>query len=142
MKIILATAIITLFLLACSKDKLESKPRLEFAGYNKTVDPGGALTIRINYFDKEGDIDETSFTAIKNRLNEIPPGNNLGDTFLLTTPAFPPKDKGEITFQLDYSRLDEDDRRSDTIRFKFAVTDKKGNNSDTITTETIIVRQP
>src|SRR5689334_19922926 len=132
MKMILATAIITIFLLACSKDKLESKPRLEFGDYNRTVDSPGVMTIRINFFDKEGDLDETSFTAIKNRLNQFPPATNLGDTFRLTTPAFPAKDEGEISFSLDYTRLDEDLRTNDTIRFKFAVTDKKGNMSDTI----------
>jgi hypothetical protein len=128
---------------ACNKDKFQTKPRLEFEDYNKVVDPGGTLIFRINYFDKEGDLNQAVIVGMKERLNKFPPPPlDLGDTFRTTLPDFPPKDNGEITFQLDYSRLDEDPNRNDTIRFRFAVTDLALNNSDTITSDVIVVRNP
>jgi hypothetical protein len=145
MKTLPAIFIISLatLLTACGKDKYETKPLLKFKEYDRIVDSARTLTIRINYFDKEGDLDDAPIIGIKERLNNFPPPSvNLGDTFRVNLPAFPPKDFGEITFQLDYSRLDESTQQNDTIRFRFAVTDRGGNTSDTITTDIIVARKP
>ncbi|MEP7377255.1 MAG: hypothetical protein ABI675_27885 [Chitinophagaceae bacterium] len=134
---------LTTLLIACGKDKYESKPRLEFKDYDRIVDSTRDLTIRISYFDKEGDLNEAEIIGIKERLNNFPPPSiNLGDTFRNILPEYPPKDFGEITFQLNYSRLDESVNQNDTVRFRFAVTDKAGNKSDTITTDMIVARKP
>ena len=52
-------------LIACGKDKYETKPLLEIKDYNsKEIFPGTQLAIRINYFDKEGDLSQAPVIAI------------------------------------------------------------------------------
>lgn len=139
------TSVLALIILviSCGKDKFETKPKLEFKSYDRFVDPGGSLTFRINYFDKEGDLSQATIIGLKERLNNFPPpSTNLGDTFRYQLPSFPEKAQGEISFQIDYSRLNESPNQNDTIRFRFAVTDLAGNNSDTITSDIIVARMP
>ncbi|MGZ8549458.1 MAG: hypothetical protein ACXWV2_02305, partial [Chitinophagaceae bacterium] len=64
---------------------------------------------------------------------------NLADTFIVLLPEFPPKDQGEISFQLDYSRLKESVIEPDTFLLRFAVTDRAGNKSDTIISEQVVI---
>lgn len=146
MKILPAILVISLVVLAiaCGKDKFETKPRLEIKDYNsKEIEPNQGLKIRISYFDKEGDIDDAPMIAIRQRLNMLPPNplQDLADTFRTQLPEFPAKDNGEITFELPYASLTEDLNENDTIVFRFAVTDRAGNNSDTITTDQIVIKK-
>lgn len=141
----IAICLSAFFFAACSKDKFESKPKLEFAEYDKFVDAGGILKFRINFFDKEGDLNKGSFLAIRQRLNNnppIPPSSYLAETYPSQLPDFPAKDQAEILFQLDYTRLNESSIQNDTMRFKFVVTDRAGNESDTLVSDIIIARQP
>lgn len=132
-------------LVACGKDKFESKPRLEFKDYNsKEIFKGQTLRIRLNYFDKEGDLNTGNFLGIRVRLNKLPPPIDLADTFRYNLPQFPPKDQGEITYELNWDFLKEDKNppplgQNDTVQFKFAVTDLAGNKSDTIVTEPVVI---
>jgi hypothetical protein len=133
----------SVIVVACTKDKFQSKPLLEFQEYDRTVDPGQILKFRINYFDKEGDLNGAPLIAINQTLNNFPPPPNvLVDTFNYSLPQFPAKDKAEITFELNYSRLKESSSQNDTIQFRFAVTDLAGNKSDTLVSDIIILRQP
>jgi hypothetical protein len=149
MKVISAFFCISLAILvvACSKDKYETKPRLEIKDYSaKEVFPGQELRIRLNYYDKEGDINGAWIVGIRDRLNLFPlgPNDDRADTFPnpnnpVFLPDFPSKDHGEITFQLPYETLKESQNENDTIIFRFAITDKAGNKSDTITSDKIVV---
>lgn len=138
-----AFATISLFA-GCDKDKFESKPRLEFKDYNSTeIHKGQILRIRLNYYDKEGDLNTGGFLGIRVRLNRLPGNIDLADTLRYSLPQFPPKDKGEITYELDWAFLKEDTNplplgQNDTIQFKFSVTDLAGNISDTIVTEPVV----
>lgn len=130
---------------ACSKDKFETKPKIEFAEYTKIVDPGGQFSARINYYDKEGDLNGGTLVALRVRLNNNPPiapGEYKAEVYPYTLPNFPSKDKAEILFQLPYFSLDETLVRNDTCLFKFVVTDKAGNASDTLVSDVIVARQP
>ena len=141
---------LAILLFACGKDKFETKPRLEIKDYNSKEifgprnpgDPGDVLKIRINYFDKEGDLNEVPIIAIRKRLNLFPENRDLVDTFRTSLPDFPAKDNGEISFQLPYGSLSESTVENDTIIFRFAVTDRAGNNSDTVTSEQIVIHKP
>jgi hypothetical protein len=149
MKVITAFFSISLAILivACSKDKYETKPRLEIKDYNtKEVVPGQDLLIKLNYYDKEGDINGAWIVGIRDRLNQFPlgPDDDRADTFPnpnnpVFLPDFPSRDHGEITFQLPYGSLKESRVENDTVVFRFAITDKAGNKSDTITTDKIVV---
>jgi hypothetical protein len=129
-------------LIACGKDKYETKPLLEIKDYSsKEIFVGSTLTIRINYFDKEGDLSQAPIIGILRRLNLFPlaPGQDKVDTIKNNLPEFPKNDNGEISFSLPYDFLKESTVENDTIMFRFAVTDKAGNTSDTVETTPIVI---
>jgi hypothetical protein len=133
---------LVILLIACGKDKFETKPKLEIKDYNtKELFQGQDLRIRINYFDKEGDLNNAPIIGIRERLNVFPVFLDLADTFRVLLPDFPAKDNGEISFQLPYGDLFEGSVEDDTIRFRFAVTDVAGNKSDTITSDVLVIRK-
>ena len=132
-------------LIACGKDKFETKPKLEVKDYSsKEIFPGETMTIRLNYFDKEGDLSGAPVVGILRRLNIFPlaPGQDKVDTIATTLPEFPKKENGEIAFQLPFDFLKESTLENDTLVFRFAVTDLAGNKSDTITTDQIVIHLP
>jgi hypothetical protein len=138
------SVLLAFVLVACGKDKFETKPRIEIKSYSsKEIHQGESLRIRLNYYDKEGDLDEGTFTAIRDRLNLLPLGPvDLADSFGSLLPKFPPKDQGEINFQIDYGRLKESTIENDTMVFRFYASDKAGNKTDTITSDKIVVYLP
>lgn len=140
-----------ILLVACGKDKFETKPKLEIKDYStKELFQGQDLRIRLNYFDKEGDLGDGAIVAIRRRLNALPLGlgdADLPDTFPnqnnpIPLPEFPDRETGEIRFQLNWDRLKESFTQNDTVIFRFAVADKAGNKSDTIESEQIVIRLP
>ena len=140
-------ASLAILLIACTKDKFATKPRIEIKSYNsKEIPLHGQLTIRLNYFDKEGDLGTGDFFAARIRQNALPLGSsdaNRPDTLVYPLPDFPVKDKGEILLQLNYDDfLKESLTRNDTIVFRIAVADKAGNKSDTITSDRIVILLP
>ena len=75
---------LAILLIACGKDKFETKPKLEIKDYNtKEVFPDQEFRIRINYFDKEGDINGAPVFGDITRLNMFPfgPDQDKVDTF-------------------------------------------------------------
>lgn len=147
MKAFLVVAVCAiLILVACSKNKFETTPKIEIKSYNTKIVPvGGRLVILMNYFDKEGDLGTGGFWAARYRSNllPLPPLNDKADTLDsahgYSLPDFPNKDKGEISLELDYSFLKESLSENDTIFFRIAITDKEGNESDTLTTDKIVI---
>lgn len=130
---------------ACSKDKFETKPKIEFAEYDKIIAPNGILNFRLTYYDKEGDLDGGSLVALRVRLNNNPPiapSQYKPELYTYTLPAFPSKDKAELSFQLPHSSLDESPTLNDTMLFKIVVTDRAGNESDTLVSDKIVALQP
>ena len=133
---------VAVLLLACGKDKFETKPRLEIKDYStKELFAGQDLRIRLNFFDKEGDLSEAPVFGEIVRLNLFPlgPDQDKVDTFQTVLPEFPSKDNGEISFQLSYGFLKESTIENDTLVFRFAVTDLAGNKSDTITSDKVVI---
>ena len=147
MKIQMILCLLVLVILAaCSKDKFQTKPLIEIKSYNtKTIAKanGNELRININYFDKEGDLSQAQFFAVRQRLNVKPLNANSdkADTLRYQLPKFPDKDHGEIVFQIGYDFLKESQTENDTLVFRFAVTDRGGNKSDTITSSKLVILQ-
>lgn len=149
MKTILAICVLvfTLFIIACSKGKFETQPRIEVKSYSTKVVPNrGGLVIHLNYYDKEGDLGGGDFFAARYRTNQKPLGtgdNIIADTLDAahgyTVPVFPAKDQGEIDLTFDYNFLKESISENDTIFFRIAVSDKAGHHSDTISTDKIVI---
>ena len=127
---------------ACKKDSFKTKPQISIKSYSsKTIGPGDVMRIVLEYTDKEGDLGNAQLFAAKIRLNQILPPIALRqtDTFRLTLPTFPDKNKGTITFALDQGALKEHLVQNDTIQFRLAVKDAKGNASDTLTSDKIVI---
>jgi hypothetical protein len=135
---------LTALLTSCDKDKFETKPVIEVKDYSsKEIPRNGALVLRLNYFDKEGDLGEGTFYLFRNRLNVLPPNQNRADVLTYALPKFENKDQGEIRIVLQEADfLGESSTENDTMQFRIAVTDKEGNTSDTITTDNIVVIVP
>ncbi len=139
-----ALVLVVVVVVSCSKDKFETKPRLEINEYTAEVVPGSIMRFRFTFYDKEGDIGESNIVAIKERLNvapPVPPTEFKADRFDYRLLEFPDKSEGEITFDLDYAFIDESPVFNDSIRFQFFLIDRAGNSSDTITSETVVARQ-
>lgn len=142
MKVLLSTAILSVvLLLACGKDKFQTKPLIEVKDYNSKVIPrNGTLVIRLNYFDKEGDLGDGDMYVYRQRLNVIPPNQDRGDILTYVIPSFNNRDQGELRLQFnEVDFLSESTNVNDTMVFKIAVKDRAGNASDTITTDKIVV---
>lgn len=136
---------VAILMIACGKDKFDTKPRLEIKDYSsKEIRQGDQLRIRLNYYDKEGDLNGSPVLGVLRRLNlvPLPTGQDKADTFRYNLPEFPEKDQGEISFQLPFDFLKESLTENDTIRFRFAVEDLAGNKSDTIESDQIVVILP
>jgi hypothetical protein len=131
----------------CSKDKLESKPKIDLKSVNtKFISTGGTLTVNLNFKDKEGDLDDSLY-VIRQRMNRRglvtarPSGYKI--------PAFGGKDKGEIEVNLTYSALTFNispikipgvqANEPDTLNLGFVVRDKAKNLSDTVRVDNVIV---
>ena len=133
---------LAILLIACGKDKYETKPKLEIKDYSsKEIFAGSQLNIRISYFDKEGDLSQAPIIGILRRLNifPLPPSLDKVDTIRTNLPEFPKNDDGEITFTLPFDFLKESTTENDTIMFRFAVTDRAGNTSDTVDSAPIVI---
>ena len=133
---------LAILLIACGKDKYETKPKLEIKDYSsKEIFAGSQLNIRISYFDKEGDLSQAPIIGILRRLNifPLPPSLDKVDTIRTNLPEFPKNDDGEITFSLPYDFLKESTTENDTIIFRFSVTDRAGNTSDTVDSAPIVI---
>src|SRR5689334_7040596 len=148
MKRIPALGILSLIVLlaACGKDKFQTKPRIEVKDYSsKHIQRNSRVVLRLNFFDKEGDIGEGHFYLFRQRTNKLPPDNqhNRADILNYTLPSFTNKDQGEIRIDLQEANfLSESIVENDTMFFKIAVTDRAGNTSDTLVTDQIVVLFP
>lgn len=136
---------LVIILFGCGKDKFETKPKLEIKDYSsRDIFQGMSLRIRLNYFDKEGDLNGAPVIGVLRRLNQVPlpVGQDKVDTFRTTLPDFPAKDNGEISFELPYDFLKESLVENDTIMFRFAVEDRAGNKSDTVDSDQVVIYLP
>lgn len=131
---------------ACGKDKLESRPSLKIKGVNGSeIPPGAELIINLEFTDKEGDLGGGIITYVRNRLNSKPitdpNSNDKADTVNQILPDFPKTTTGEIQLKISNAFMTEDPFDNDTMFFKIYVADINNNVSDTLTTGTVIDRQ-
>jgi hypothetical protein len=146
-RLIYVISVVILLLTACHKDKFETKPTIRVKDINTTEvnSPNGELRITLECTDKEGDEGEGELTYIRIRTNSTPipqPGiNDKADTAHSAVPAFPKKDKVEMVLTIPYDFLNEDPNKNDTMYFKLTLRDSQNNQSDTITTQSIVAKQ-
>lgn len=149
---LLAPVIIILVLIACSKDKFQTKPQITVKSVSSYEIPvNGSLKVILEFTDKEGDVDDSLFVK-KQRLNQrvVP---TIRDSLRYKIPEFPDETKGQMEVFMDYQAIlsailppnipgsDPPQKESDTLSVKFAVRDQAGNTSDTVSIGTVIVRR-
>lgn len=138
--------IVLLVVVACGKNKLNTRPSIEIKSVNTTeVRPNEQLVIDLNYTDKEGDLGSGLITYIRQRLNIKPipdaASNDKADTTRSMLPDFPKTTSGQIELKIDNSFMSEDPFDNDTMNFKIFVTDIAGNSSDTVTVGPVVDAQ-
>jgi len=142
---ILIVSVITILLAACNKDKFTTKPQLEFKSVNSfEVQPGSRLVITLKYTDKEGDIQDSIYI-----IKDVP--NCLQDTFGRWYPipsGVPDIRNAEGEIEITYSHLPDATfpligepscGENDTCIYRFALSDRAGNISDTISTPPVVI---
>jgi len=143
MKKLLIAGFVLIVLLACNKDKFQTKPQITIKDYSsKVIEQGGTLEVRLNYTDKEGDVGQGAFYGVRMRQNTRPlasTDNNQTDTLRYNIPEMPDIDKGVLIMKLEYAFLKESLTENDTLVFKIAIKDRAGNASDTLTTDKLII---
>jgi len=142
----LPVIIVLLVLVACGKNKLNTRPSIEIKNVNTTdVLPGQQLVIDLNYKDKEGDLGGGLITYVRERLNikpiQDPQSNDKADTTRSILPDFPKTTSGEIELKIDGTYMSEDPFENDTMNFKIYVTDVAGNTSDTFVVGPVVDKQ-
>jgi len=140
-------------MLACGKDKFETKPQLEYLSRNtEVVEAGQALRLNIEFRDKEGDVSDTLF-IVRQRLNKKGPVQLPASYYPI--PDFPKTDKGEFEITLDYSQHltaaltaipipgsgTPPKKEVDTLRIKIVARDLGGNKSDTLVVDNVYVNR-
>ena len=151
MKKLIITGIVLIVLIACNKDKYQTKPQISLKSVSSDIVPdGGGLSVALSYTDKEGDISDT-LTILKIRLNQtvVP---TFRDTIQYKIPDFPNYDKGEIDIDMNYQNdlvsaatpppiqgSNPSVPQPDTLILKFWIKDKGGHTSDTVATGKIVV---
>ena len=138
-------------LVACGKDKFETKPQLTLKSVNnKEVPFNGNLVVNLEFTDKEGDVSDSIY-VIRERLNARQP--IAPPPLEYTIPDFPSRDKGEFEININYLNLvngmssiripgtNPSEFETDTLRLKFVARDKGGNFSDTLIVNDIFVER-
>lgn len=132
--------VLVVIVLACNKDKYQTKPTIKVKSVNGSEFLSSQdILINLEFTDKEGDLGNGLLTYYRNRLNVYwPPNNDLADTAFYTIPDFPKTTKGEFQLLIQAGFLNENPDHNDTVEFKIFVRDAAGNVSDTITTPTFV----
>ena len=132
---------LALVVVACSKDKFETKPKITSVSFRDEVIPatGGLFVADLGFTDKEGDINQVF--VIRRRINRR-------DTSTRTLPYAVPETNGENQGQIRVSMPTATDLlillnpiripgttppqfETDSLELRFYVRDVEGNTSDT-----------
>jgi len=142
--------IIIVGMIACGKDKFETKPQLTLRSKSPDVVPvNGTLRLNVEYTDKEGDVSDSLF-IVRQRLNVRGPVQLPQSPY--DVPDFPHTDKGEFEISLEYQfglifglpplripGTNPAKNEIDTLRLKIVAKDKAGNKSDTLVVDNVYV---
>ena len=141
MKSYLLSGTLLLLLFACSKDNIETRPRLTLKSVSSSTIPQGFdLQVKMRLTDKQGDFYDTIWVQ---KVTSRCPSSNFADSILYRVPSDVPRTNNFdadvlITFQYAVA-LQPRCTRNDTAVFSIWMKDAQGNKSDTVRTEPIII---
>jgi hypothetical protein len=140
-------------LVACKKDKFDTKPSLQLKSTSsKVIPPNGNLNLKFDVTDKEGDLVDTLYITRK-RLNIRTVTRLLADTFNLNfPPSAPDFKKGELDVTLFNTELyyaeqplnnpsSPTGKESDSMTYYFVIKDKAGHKSDTVSVTPVVAQR-
>ena len=135
------TVLFSIFLFAilsgCGKDKFESAPSLKFESVNtRVLENGQRIQFTLSFTDAEGDLSGSMYVE---KFEPTCLASNFPDHDSI--PAFPTSKnvKGDFLVTFDYSYIAPKCQRNDTAIFRFAIKDKAGHVSDTVSSPPIII---
>jgi hypothetical protein len=133
--------ILSIVLISCGKNQYQTNPQISIESITGVVPVGGELDAKFKFTQKNSNLSQGVFTAIRQRLNvqPLPPGTAIADTTTFPIPNYPDKNQGEFELVLPYTYLNESNTENDTIMFKFVAADREGRVSDTIFTGNIVI---
>jgi hypothetical protein len=156
MKRIIAITLLAALIVACNKDKFQTKPQIKIKSVTPNIVPvNGTLSVILQFTDKEGDVSD-SIIVVRERTNQKSP---ITPAIINTPiPSFPNTSEGEIQVFMPYQTSqtaliagipsipipgtgNPPQKEPDTLSLKFVVRDKAGNKSDTALTSVIVIRQ-
>src|SRR6476620_4398060 len=156
MKRIIAFTLLAAVIIACNKDKFQTKPQIKIKSVTPDVVPvNGTLSVILQFTDKEGDVSD-SIIVVRERTNQKSP--IIPALIKTPIPSFPSTTEGEIQVFMPYQTSqtaliacipaipipgtgNPPEKEPDTLSLKFVVRDKAGNKSDTAQTSVIVIRQ-
>lgn len=132
-----------IFILSCGKDSIQSKPQLRIKSVSSsTIAIGDDLVVKMRLTDKEGDFLDTIWMKKKTTRCTA---SDFTDSLLYRIPPETPRSKnfdGEVLVTLTYAvELQPRCNKADTAIFSFWMKDAKGNKSDTVKTQSIIIQR-
>jgi hypothetical protein len=138
------TVLFSIFLFAilsgCGKDKFESAPSLKFKSVNTNVlGNDQRIQFTLSFTDAEGDISDSLYIE---KFEPTCIGSRVDDDYVI--PEFPTSKnvEGDFLVTFDYSYISPKCSRNDTAVFRFAIKDKAGHTSDTVSSPPIIILYP
>jgi hypothetical protein len=138
-------ALCLVMLFSCRKGKYTTSPQLKIKSVNnKFIQPGDILRITVEFTDKEGDVSDSAFVQ---KVTANCPASDYTDR--RTIPNFPPSTdlKGDFVISYGYNvpgyvQLGQPQcNRNDSCVFRIWVKDNGGNFSDTVQTESIVIKK-
>ena len=140
-----------MLLVACGKDKFETKPTIEIKSKSGDVIPRNSdLVVDLRVTDKEGDVDD-SLVVVRERLNARAIGDRVRE-LKYKIPEFPDNTSVDMEVVLENAMaltlaLEKipipgtgGEFEPDTLSMKFVVIDKAKNVSDTVSTNVVVIR--
>jgi len=147
MRLILATLLLLLFVVSCTKDNFTTKPQLKIESVNSNVITGDqTLEFKIRLTDKEGDFSQ--FFGISASTPNCPASDFSDSTIFQIPQDFIDSKQNDGDIVLDLTKSQRHSNLcngpgggflSDTTVFSFWTKDKAGNLSDTVRSEPIII---
>jgi hypothetical protein len=140
-------------LVACNKDKFQTKPQLKLESTSdKNIPVNGSLKVKLEFTDKEGDLD-TLLVMKKYRMNvRVVP--TIRDSIGFTLPPFPETTKGVFELDLTWGNYlvsalnaptvigsNPVKKESDSLKLVFYIKDKAGNKSDSLIISDVVVQR-
>ena len=143
---LLILAVMLIGISACKKDQFTTKPQLKFKSVSPLVlNPNQLIEFQLEYTDKEGDIQNKLYIQ---KITSNCPASDFSTSYAIPSNVpKTPNSKGELDIRyayginLGYPSIAEPacPSQNDTCVFRFALTDKANNTSDTITSPQIVL---